>query len=39
VHELIGVYLCVAAAFDPLTLEHAWDVDHFQNMATAAIRD
>ena len=36
-HEVIGVYLTVATEVNPETSEHNWDLDLFQNMATAAI--
>ena len=38
-HEVIGVYLVVAAKVDMQTFEHNWDLDLFQNMVTAAIVD
>ncbi len=35
--EVIGVFLSVAAEFDPATFRHSWDVDLFQNIVSTAI--
>lgn len=37
--EVIGVFLSVAAEFDPMTFRHSWDVDLFQNMVSTALVD
>ena len=39
VNEIVGVFLSVAAEFDPATFRHSWDVDLFQNMVTIAVDD
>jgi len=36
-NEIIGVFLSVAAEFEPATFRHSWDVDLFQNMVTTAV--
>ncbi len=38
-HDVIGVYLTIATDVNADMLEYNWDLDLFQNMVTAAIRD